>query len=100
MEKLEKGERFLFAGIAARGGHSNYFVLTEMECPDFAAYWSRLEALGCQYESADLHTSYGHRMLYAVDLPSETDIDAVGAILRDGERDGIWIFQAGNIEHT
>ncbi|HZB90769.1 MAG TPA: DUF4265 domain-containing protein [Stellaceae bacterium] len=100
MERLEKGERFWFAGVAARGGHSTYFVLTEIECPDFPKYWSRLEALGCSYEETDGHTSYGHRMIYAVDVPPETGIHAVYAILAEGERDKVWRFQAGNLEHT
>jgi hypothetical protein len=100
MEKEEWGTRFVFAGVAVRGGHSTYFVLAPMECPEFEKYWSQLEALGCSYESGDAHTSYGHRMLYAVDVPPEADIDAVCAVLKEGERDKVWIFQAGNIEHV
>jgi Domain of unknown function (DUF4265) len=99
MEKEEWGTRFVFAGVAARGGHSTYFVLTAMECPEFEKYWSRLEALGCSYESGDGHTGYGHRMIYSIDVPPETDIHAVYAVLEEGKRDEVWTFREANMEH-
>jgi hypothetical protein len=99
MVRVEGGVFFRFDGVAARGGHSTYMILTPMECPEFPRYWGQLHELGCRYESGDLHTSYGHKMLYAVDVPPETDIDAVKALLDQGEADGVWIFQEGNIEH-
>jgi hypothetical protein len=100
MEREEGGFRFVFAGVAARGGHSTYFILAPVECLEFPKYWSRLKALGCTYESANIHTSYGRRMSYSVDVPPEKDAYAVVAVLEEGERDNIWTFQAGNVEHT
>lgn len=100
LEKLPEGNLFKFAGVTARGGHSTYMILTPIESPKFPNYWSRLQALGCRYESGACDTGYGRRMLYAVDVPPEADIDAVIAVLEEGDRDGIWIFQTGNLEHT
>ena len=92
-------DRLEFIKVAARGGHSTYMVLVPMECGAFDARWPQLERLHCSYEKTDLHTSYGHRQLYSIDVPPETDIDAVHAFLAEGERDGTWNFQAGHIEH-
>lgn len=97
--QAEGGAYFAFDGVAARGGHSTYMILTSMECPKFSKYWSKLQELGCRYESGDLETSYGRKMLYAVDVPPESDIEAVRALLNQGEVDGVWIFQEGNVEH-
>lgn len=74
-------------------------ILVPMESTSFDPYWSRLAQLGCSHETTDLHTSHGHRQLYSVDVPSETDIDAARAVLEQGDADGVWIFQEGNIEH-
>ena len=100
LETLPDGNQFRFAGVTARGGHSTYMILAPLESAQFPAYWSRLQALGCRYESGACDTSYGRQMLYAVDVPPEADIDAVVAVLENGDRDGVWIFQTGNVEHT
>lgn len=97
--EVDGEDRLEFVAVTERGGHSTYMILVPMESTSFDRYWSRLKQLGCDYETTDLHTSYGHRQLYSVDVPPEADVDAVRAVLVQGEVDGVWIFQEGNIEH-
>jgi hypothetical protein len=89
---------YLFAGIAARGGHSTFHVLTSAESDAFATRWPRLEALGCQYEKGENETDRGRVEVFAVDAPPGADIDAVKAVLTEGARDRVWMFRAANIE--
>lgn len=74
-------------------------VLVPMDATEFEGRWPALEKLGCSCETTHRHTSYGHRQLYSVDVPPEADIDAVRALLDEGDRDGAWIFQDGHIDH-
>ncbi len=99
-EQTERGPLFRFAEVIACSGHSTYMLLVPPICPAFEGYWIKLEKLGCSYESAPgLDTSHGQKTLYSVDVPPTADIYAVHAILMEGVRDKIWIFQEGHIEH-
>ena len=51
----------------------------------------RLEGLGCTFEKATAR-------LYAVDVPKESDIDAVYRALEQGEEAGAWEFEEGHCE--
>src|SRR5713226_5197437 len=88
-----------FAGVVDRGGHSTFMILVPPGSPDFAEYWRRLEELGCSYESKSVRVSLGPRTLYSVDVPPSSDIKAVCAILEQGERNEVWIYQEGHIGH-
>jgi hypothetical protein len=41
----------------------------------------------------------GKQTLYSVDVPAETDIDAVLSIVEDGQDNNVWIFQIGDLAH-
>jgi len=89
-----------FVEVIGRGGHSTYMLLVPPESRDFGEAWAKLARLGCTYESMSIHLSIGHRTLYAVDVPASSDVHAVHSVLRDGERDGVWLFQEGHFGHT
>lgn len=93
------GEGFEFAGVIDHSGHSTYMLLVPTICPSFEEYWKRLQDLGCTFESKSIKTAWGDRILYAVDVPAETDIYAVYSIFSEGERENIWIFQEGHVGH-
>ena len=88
-----------FDGVIARGGHSTYMILTLPVCPLFDAFWQRLKALGCSYESGSIKTGWGPRVLYSVDVPDTADIHGVHAVLNDGEKQTVWMFQEGHLGH-
>lgn len=89
------GGGFEFAGVIDHSGHSTYMLLVPTICPSFEEFWKRLQDLGCTFES----TAWGDRILYAVDVPAETDIYAAYSIFSEGERENIWIFQEGHVGH-
>jgi hypothetical protein len=88
-----------FAQVLDRSGHSTYMLLVPPICSHFDIYWSKLEKLGCTYESRNIETSLGERKLYSVDVPPTSDIYRVYGILEDGERRSIWTFQEGHVGH-
>ena len=93
------GNGLEFSGVIERSGHSTYLILVPADSTDFAENWRILEDLGCRYESTTLARKGGKKILYAVDVPPETDIDAVYERLSDGERDGVWTFQESHVGH-
>lgn len=93
------GDGLEFAGVIERSGHSTYLILVPADSADFEESWKVLEDLGCSYESKTLATKGGKKMLYAVDVPREANLDAVYEILSDGERNGVWTFQESHVGH-
>jgi hypothetical protein len=86
---------FEFIEVIERGGHSTYMLLIQPGDGRINAYWSRLELLGCSYESASINLSNGARLIYSVDVPPTSDIYEVYEVLEDGERARVWDFQEG-----
>jgi hypothetical protein len=74
-------------------------LLVPTICLSFDEYWKGLQDLGCTFESKSIKTAWGDRILYAVDVPAETDIYAAYSIFSDGERENVWIFQEGHVGH-
>src|SRR5258708_17788803 len=87
------GEGLEFAGVIDHSGHSTYMILSPPTCPSFEEYWQRLQNIGCTFESKSIKTALGHRILYAVDVPAETDTYVVYSILSEGDGHGVWMFQ-------
>lgn len=94
------GPGLRFAGVIGYAGHSTYMLLVPPESRDFSAYWQRLSRLGCTFESTHITVSPGPRILYSVDVPATSDIYAVYAVLEEGERNHVWMFQEGHVGHT
>lgn len=90
---------FRFAGVATRGGHSTIVVLTPPDSDAVVRRWPRLEVLGCTYERSEADTRFGPMKVHSLDIPPETDLAAVIALLRQGSKDGVWMFRGTNIEH-
>jgi hypothetical protein len=97
--KSDDSDDYTFARVLDRGGHSTYMLLVPAGSKRFVAFWTRLESLGCTYESAIITTSPGERTLYSVDVPPTADICAVYHILEEGEEAEVWIFQEGHVRH-
>jgi hypothetical protein len=90
---------YKFERVLDRSGHSTYMLLVPPDSKPFKAFWTRLESLGCTYESATITISLGERILYSVDVPPTADIYAVYEILEEGEQSNVWIFQEGHVGH-
>jgi len=86
----------VFDAIAKRGGHSTYQILLSPDKPraDFDRLWAKLQAIGCSYES-----SKDPENVFAVDVPPKADVYAVYAVLKDGQREGVWEFGEGHCGH-
>jgi uncharacterized protein DUF4265 len=85
--------------VIGRSGHSTYWLLVPPERKDFDQYWKKLKNLGCSYESTTKRFTVGYRTLYSVDIPPDSNIDAVLAVLEQGKRAGVWIFQQAHCAH-
>ena len=84
-----------FAGLVDTSGHSTYRLIREGKNDEFDKYWSKLESLGCTYESGD----YKGVRLYAVDVPRTADIYKVYEILELGQSENAWMFEEGHVGH-
>jgi hypothetical protein len=84
-----------FVRILKKGGHSTYQLLVPKHAPRFAEFWQMLEDLGCTYEYGD----EGDEFIYSVDVPPETNISRVYAVLERGLRDKVWVFQEAHVGH-
>ena len=60
--------RLEFSGVVTeRSGHSTFMILFDSDDSEIRDLWSRLELLGCTYESTKIDISLGEKVLYAVD---------------------------------
>lgn len=86
---------FAFAGTYEKGGHSTYRVFLREGTSDslFESRWKEFERLGCSKEG-------GGEGLYAIDVPPETNIYEVYALLERGEEEGAWVFEEGDCGHS
>jgi uncharacterized protein DUF4265 len=92
---IERDGLLEFAGVVARSGHSTYRLAIEQETDQFRQWWSRLQDVGCTYESGECR---GMR-LYAVDVPPEADIYLAYAIMKEAQDNKIWLFEEGHLGH-
>jgi hypothetical protein len=89
-----------YAGTLENSGHSTIWLLVPDDRPaGFKEYWPVLERLGCTYEFSSENTADGKRTLYSVDVPAETDVDAVLTIVEEAQDKNAWIFQIGDLAH-
>ncbi|WP_309889650.1 DUF4265 domain-containing protein [Archangium sp.] len=90
----EEEGRLVFTGVALHGGHSTYRIIKSegVELPRFQERWEPLQKLGCSHEE-------GPGRLIAVDVPPETDIHTVYALLEQGEQERVWSFEEGHCGH-
>lgn len=90
----ERGGSLVFIETIERGGHSTYRLIVKAErMIDLERYWSPMQAMGCTYEE-------GLGGLLAVDVPADTDIFKVYAMMEAGERAGVWSFEEGHCGHA
>jgi uncharacterized protein DUF4265 len=86
-----------FAEVLQRGGHSTVMILAKPDDARFSSHWSRLERIGCSYESSTEKLSIGVRKLYSVDVPPSASLAEVLQLLERGEADGVWMYQHGHL---
>ncbi len=84
-----------FAGRIDGNGHSTYRLIVQKDWGEFKSYWDRLEKLGCTYESGNVKQG----TVYSVDVPDTSNIYDVYAILEDGQKNDIWMFEEGHVGH-
>jgi hypothetical protein len=89
-----------YAGTLEKSGHSTIWLLVPDDLlAGFKKYWPSLGRLGCTYEGSSENTVDGKQTLYSVDVPAETDIDAVLSIVEEVQDRNVWIFQIGDLAH-
>jgi hypothetical protein len=89
-----------YAGTLEKSGHSTIWLLLPDDLlAGFKEYWPSLERLGCTYESSSENTVDGKQTLYSVDVPAETDIDAVLSLVEEAQDKNVWVFQIGDLAH-
>jgi len=90
----KQDSKLFFSMVSKRAGHSTYRIMLDAQADDkkFGQYWNKLEEIGCTYER-------GQGSLYAMDVPSETNIYKTYEFLEVGEKDGIWDFEEGHCGH-
>jgi len=84
-----------FSRVIQRRGHSTFRVkLSESDDHSkFVENWSELQSLGCTVErcSGDLN------LLYAIDVPPETNVEDVVTILEAEEKLGVWEYEEAHV---
>jgi hypothetical protein len=81
----------MFTGVAATSGHSTYRLsLNDVDRELLEAALANLNSLGCTYEQGPY---------LALDVPPESDIHRVYALLEEGEARGLWEFEEGHCGH-
>jgi hypothetical protein len=94
VEAESRGEDLWFSGVVERGGHSTYRVMLaeEKEASDDPGVRD-LVALGCGYEALTPR-------FFALDVPPETDVRRVYALLERGLVKGRWTFDEAHHGHS
>ena len=88
--KLLNGN-LMYNKTISSSGHSTYRIYSfDNDKLDF--FWKILSQLGCTYERATEN-------LYAIDVPSESDVYKVYEVLELGEKRGAWEFEEGHCGH-
>ena len=84
-----------FVSVHRHSGRSTYRIILErdVDAGRFRDYWTPLERLGCSYEHAS-------GRYYAIDVPEDSDIHAVYALLEKGVADNVWDFEEGHCGHA
>jgi hypothetical protein len=82
-----------FDQVCAKSGNHTYRILLKagIERAEFETRWPAFAAHGCEYES-----SKEPEDVFGINVPPQTDISAVYALLEDGENDKVWYFDEGN----
>lgn len=86
-----------FDKVILRGGHSTYRMLFDKAAQheDFIQIWGQFDKLGCTYEGTG-----NTPLVYAIDVPQETDIYLVYQLLDSGEKMGFYHFEEGHCGHV
>jgi hypothetical protein len=81
-------------GVAGRSGHSTYrlFFPEATGNEKFRPLWEPFAKLGCTFERANSR-------LIGVNVPPDTDVYAVYAVLEKGEQAKHWTFEEGHCGH-
>jgi hypothetical protein len=84
-----------FRRVLVRGGHSTYRLMLskDVSVERSDSYRRRLADLGCAFEL------FSARWM-AVDVPSGSDIYEVYAVIEEGQRQGIWLFDEAHLGHA
>jgi hypothetical protein len=88
--KLEP-DGYVFDSVAERSGHSTYRLVPE-DNKEIAQGLMDLQRLGCTWEE-------GPGGLVAIDVPPESSILEVFAVLEAGTMQGMWDFEEGHVGH-
>ena len=86
-----------FIETVSSSGRSTYRIIPNnaADSASFERYWQPIEDLGCSFEQGN----FGF-ILFAVDVPSNTDIHQVFALLEEGVHNKVWEFEEGHCSHS
>lgn len=91
---VRDGEDLIFGKVLERGGHSTYRIKLPKgkDHKYFISLWGELERLGCTFEGSSIN----EQRLYSIDIPQNTDVTKVYAILESNEEKLLWEFEEGH----
>jgi Domain of unknown function (DUF4265) len=86
---------YRFERVVQKGGHSTYRIFLQdgrtVQGDDFRSRWETIRRLGATFENAN-------DRFVSVDVTPAGDIVKVYDLLKQGEADGVWVFEEGNYE--
>ena len=90
----KEGDDLHFTEIIEKSQHSTYriYLMPKTSIERFKEFWNSLQLIGCTYEKANDN-------LYAIDVPSDTNIYKAYELLEKGEKEGVWDFEEGDCGH-
>jgi len=90
---IEENEILKFDFVSKSSGNHTYRILLRrgIERVEFENRWPAFAIHGCEYES-----SKDTEDVFGINVPPEADVNAVYALLEDGQNDEIWYFDEGN----
>lgn len=82
-----------FDHVSKSSGNHTYRILLRrgIERVKFENRWPAFAIQGCEYES-----SKDPEDVFGINVPPQSDMNAVYALLEDGQNDEIWYFDEGN----
>jgi Domain of unknown function (DUF4265) len=89
----KNGSIYKFDKVANKSGNHNYRILLRngVERAKFENRWPAFASQGCEYES-----SKDPEDVFGINVPPQSDVNAVYALLEDGQNDRVWYFDEGN----
>jgi hypothetical protein len=91
--KIQEGV-YKFQRVLHKAGHSTYRIFLQSGTINEEAFqgrWGAIQTLGASFES-------GNGRFVSVDVPPGADGLKIRTLLKQGEEEGVWVFEEANFE--